>query len=85
MPGHESAALELVSRAGLSISLDMQSRDLVESDRFGRYARRYAVNGAALVLEGAGHWLTDEATGRARRVSSAKSARLTQVRSRAKT
>jgi hypothetical protein len=26
----------------------------------GRYVRRYAVNGAALVLVGAGHWLTDE-------------------------
>ena len=60
MEGHESAALEFVHRAGVSIWLDIQSRDLVESDRFGRYVRRYAVNGAALVLEGAGHWLSDE-------------------------
>jgi hypothetical protein len=60
MPGHEPAARELVRRAGSSISLDMQSRDLVESDRFGPDVRRYAVNGAALVLEGARHWLTDE-------------------------
>jgi hypothetical protein len=52
MSGHESAELELVSRAGLSIWLDIQPRDL-ESDRFGRYVRRYAVNGPALVLEGA--------------------------------
>jgi hypothetical protein len=51
MAGHESAGLELVSRAGVSIWLDIQSRDLVESDRFGRYVRRYAVNGAALVLD----------------------------------
>jgi pimeloyl-ACP methyl ester carboxylesterase len=49
-----------VSGAGLSIWLDIRSRDLVESDRFGRYVRRYPVNGAALVIEGAGHWLTDE-------------------------
>ena len=49
-----------MSGAGLSIWLDIRSRDLVESDRFGRYVRRYAVNGAALVLEGAGHWLSDE-------------------------
>jgi hypothetical protein len=45
---------------GLPICLDIQSRDLVESDRFGRYVRGYAINGAALLLEGAGHWLTDE-------------------------
>jgi hypothetical protein len=60
MAGHQSAELKLVSRAGLSIWLDIHSRDLVESDRFGRYVRRDAVNEAALVLEGAGHWLTDE-------------------------
>jgi hypothetical protein len=47
MAGHESAGLELVSRAGVSIWLDMQSRDLVDSDRFGRSVRRYAVTGAA--------------------------------------
>jgi hypothetical protein len=49
-----------VSKAGVSIWLDLQSSELVESDHFGHYVRRYAVNGAALVLEGAGHWLTDE-------------------------
>jgi hypothetical protein len=38
----EADQLELVSRAGGSIWLDMQSRDLVESDRFGRCVRRYA-------------------------------------------
>lgn len=42
MAGHESAELDLVSRAGFRIWLDIQSRDPVEIDRFGRYARRYA-------------------------------------------
>jgi hypothetical protein len=49
-----------VSEAGVSTWLDLQSSELVESDHFGRYVRRYAVNGAALVLEGVGHWLTDK-------------------------
>jgi hypothetical protein len=37
MAGHESAALWT----------DVQLRDQIESDRFGRYVRRYGVNGAA--------------------------------------
>ena len=37
MAGHKSAALWP----------DIQLRDQIESDRVGRYVRRYAVNGAA--------------------------------------
>src|SRR5215212_10774764 len=86
MAGHESAELELMSSAGVSIRLDVQARDLVESDRLWALPHRYAVNAAALVLEGADHWLTGErrrARRGATRVSSTRSARLTQVKPRA--
>jgi hypothetical protein len=51
MAGHESAGLEAREQAGVSIWLDIQSRDLVESDRFGRYD-----NSPGLALPWAYEW-----------------------------
>jgi hypothetical protein len=60
MAGHESAESEPLDQSCLSIWPDIRSRDSVESDRFVRSLRRYAVNATVPVLEDAGQLQTDE-------------------------